>query len=317
MNATKRAPEAAPAIHAEDLTKQFGELTAVDGISFRVEEGEVFGFLGPNGAGKSTTIRMLTGVLRPDGGTARIAGHDTRSETEAAKSEIGIVPEAFNAYPDLTGWENLMLAGELYGVPRSARRERATELLHSFGLYDRRRTPTGEYSKGMKQRLMLTMALVHDPHVLFLDEPITGLDVESQRLIRERIAKLNREGRTVFLTTHDIDEADRLCDRVGIIDRGEIATVGAPELLKDTIERTRGVEVGFDEEVRPEALAELAAVEGVETRGDTYRLRTRDPDAVVRALVGLADETDRRVLSLRTLGPSLEDAFTVLTEGNR
>ncbi|MFC4247731.1 ABC transporter ATP-binding protein [Natribaculum luteum] len=306
-----------PAITVENLVKQFDGLTAVDGISFQIEEGEVFGFLGPNGAGKSTTIRMLTGILRPDAGTARITGWDIRADTEVAKSEIGIVPEQFNAYPDLTAWKNLMLVGELYSVPRQTRKSRGTELLRSFGLFERRHTTTAEFSKGMKQRLMLTMALLHDPAVLFLDEPITGLDVESQQLIRERITELNREGKTVFLTTHNIGEADRLCDRVAIINRGEIAAIDAPEALKQTIERTRAVEVSFAEELEREVLAGLSAVEETEKRGDTFRLATPDPDAVVKAVANVAQEEDLTLRSLRTLGPSLEDAFTALTEGTR
>lgn len=310
------ATASSTAIEVDDLTKHFGDLTAVDGVSFQVRKGEVFGFLGPNGAGKSTTIRMLTGVLRPDAGSARIAGKDIKSDTDAAKSEVGIVPEQFNAYPDLTGWKNLMLAGELYGVPRKTRQRRAEELLRSFGLYDRRDSPASEYSKGMKQRLMLTMALVHDPSVLFLDEPITGLDVQSQQLIRERITGLNREGRTVFFTTHDIDEADRLCDRVAIINRGEIAAIDAPEALKHTIERTRGVEVSFAEPTEGAMLEEFAAVEEVEKRGDVYRLTTPDPDAVVKAIVRQAETRGLKLLSLRTLGPSLEDVFTAFTGGN-
>ena len=301
----------------QNLKKHFGDLTAVDEISFQVEEGEVFGFLGPNGAGKSTTIRMLTGVLRPDAGSARIAGRDIRTDTEAAKSETGIVPEQFNVYPDLTAWKNLMLAGELYGVPRETRQETGEDLLRSFGLFERRHSLTSEYSKGMKQRLMLTMALLHDPAVLFLDEPITGLDVESQRLIRDQIAKLNQEGRTVFLTTHDIGEADRLCDRVAIINRGEIAAIDSPEALKHEIDRTRAVEVSFAEDIESETLAGLTGVEESEKRGDTFHLLTPDPDTVVKAVVTLAKETDRTLLSVQTLGPSLEDAFTALTEGNR
>lgn len=305
------------AIGVDNLTKRFGDLTAVDDISLEVEKGEVFGFLGPNGAGKSTTIRMLTGVLRPDAGIAKITGYDVRSDTEAAKSEIGIVPEQFNAYPDLTAWKNLMLAGELYGVPRETRESKGEDLLRSFGLFERRHTLTDEYSKGMKQRLMLTMALLHDPAVLFLDEPITGLDVESQRLIRDRIATLNQDGRTVFLTTHNIGEADRLCDRVAIINQGEIAAIDSPEALKHEIERTRAVEVSFSDDVSPEAVATLSAVERAEKRGDRFRLTTPDPDAVVKAAVAFANTRDLTIQSLETLGPSLEDAFTALTEENR
>ena len=308
---------APPAVRVENLVKRFGDLTAVDGISFQVDEGESFGFLGPNGAGKSTTIRMVTGVLRPDAGSARIAGYDVRTDTDAAKSEIGIVPEQFNAYPDLTAWKNVMLAGELYGIPRQTRKSRGTELLRSFGLFERRHTLATNFSKGMKQRLMLTMALLHDPAVLFLDEPITGLDVESQRLIRERIAELNREGRTVFLTTHNIAEADRLCDRVAIINRGEIAAIDTPDALKQTIERTRAVEVSFNEEVTLDTLAAFSTVDTVEKRGDTIRLMTPDPDAVIKAIVNFAQEENLTLRSLQTLGPSLEDVFTALTEAQQ
>ncbi|RZV06221.1 ABC-2 type transport system ATP-binding protein [Natrinema hispanicum] len=308
---------APPAVRVENLVKRFGDLTAVDGISFQVDEGESFGFLGPNGAGKSTTIRMVTGVLRPDAGSARIAGYDVRTDTDAAKSEIGIVPEQFNAYPDLTAWKNVMLAGELYGIQRQTRKSRGTELLRSFGLLERRHTLATNFSKGMKQRLMLTMALLHDPAVLFLDEPITGLDVESQRLIRERIAELNREGRTVFLTTHNIAEADRLCDRVAIINRGEIAAIDTPDALKQTIERTRAVEVSFNEEVTLDTLAAFSTVDTVEKRGDTIRLMTPDPDAVIKAIVNFAQEENLTLRSLQTLGPSLEDAFTALTEAQQ
>lgn len=314
MNTTSK--QQSPAVEVENLTKRFDDLTAVDNVSFEVGEGEAFGFLGPNGAGKSTTIRMLTGVLRPDSGSAHIGGNDICTDTEAAKSEIGIVPEQFNAYPDLTAWKNLMLAGELYGVPRETRQTKGEELLRSFGLFERRHSPTSEYSKGMKQRLMLTMALIHDPSVLFLDEPITGLDVESQRLIREQIAELNREGRTVFLTTHDINEADRLCDRVAIIVRGKIAAIDTPDELKHEIERTRAVEVSFSSDVERDVLAGLNAVERVETRGNTFRLMTPDPDAVVKGIVAHAEKTNLTFRSLQTLGPSLEDAFIALTEEN-
>lgn len=303
-----------PAIAVEGLTKRFGELTAVDDVSFAVDPGEVFGFLGPNGAGKTTTARMLTGVLRPDEGSAHLGGYDIRTEVQAAKREIGIVPEQFNAYPDLAAWQNLMLAGELYGVPSETRAARGEDLLRSFGLFDRRQSPTKEYSKGMKQRLMLAMALIHDPDVLFLDEPITGLDVQSQRLIRDRIADLNREGRTVFLTTHDIEEADRLCGRVAIINDGEVAAIDTPESLKETIERTQSVEVSFDMDIDSSELTDIDAVEQVDRHGNTYDLSTADPDAVIRHLVNLARSRGMRIRALRTHGPSLEDAFVELTE---
>ncbi|MFW5918104.1 MAG: ABC transporter ATP-binding protein [Haloferacaceae archaeon] len=309
----------APAIGVEGLTKRFGDVTAVDGITYRVERGEVFGFLGPNGAGKTTTTRMLTGVLRPDAGSARIAGHDVRTDRQAAKRSVGIVPEGFDAYPDLSAWRNLLLAGELYGVPREIRRERADDLLESFGLSDRRSSPASQFSKGMKQRLMLAMALIHDPDVLFLDEPISGLDVESQRLIRERIDALNEAGHTIFLTTHDLAEAEALCDRVAIIDRGTIAAIDSPEALTRTIERTQAVEVAFETgqaAVDRNALADLRAVENVERCGEGYRLGTADPHACVESLLAFTRADGARIRALHTCGPSLEDAFVALTEGD-
>ncbi|MEG9193819.1 MAG: ATP-binding cassette domain-containing protein [Candidatus Methanoglobus sp.] len=180
-------------------------------ISFEVKEGEIFGFLGPNGAGKTTTIRILTTLIKPDGGKSFVAGYDVLKNPIEVKKRIGVVPEVSNAYVDLTVWENLMLIGKLYGLPVKKIKENATKLLNEFGLYDVRDKLVKFLSKGMKQRLLLCMALVNDPEVLFLDEPTSGLDVESARLLREKIVQYNGEGKTVFLSTHNMEEANQLC----------------------------------------------------------------------------------------------------------
>ena len=180
---------------------------AVDHISFEVEKGEIFGFLGPNGAGKTTTIRILTGLIKPDGGKAFVAGYDVLKNPIEAKQRVGVVPEVSNAYVDLTAWENLALIGKLYGVPTQKLRGNATSLLKEFGLYEVKDKLVKAFSKGMKQRLLLCMALVNDPEVLFLDEPTSGLDVESARLLREKITRYNKDGKTVFLSTHNMEEA--------------------------------------------------------------------------------------------------------------
>ncbi len=206
------------AIEVKGLTKRYGSLCAVDHISFEVMNGEFFGFLGPNGAGKTTTARMLTGVIRANEGNATIMGYLAGSLD--AKQMSGVVPEMSNAYVDLSGWDNLMFGAELYGVSGDQAKQRATGLLKDMGLLERKSDRVQGYSKGMKQRLTICMALIGDPQVIFLDEPTSGLDVQSTRLIRDLLRKLNEAGKTVFLTTHDMNEADVLCDRIGIVGCG-------------------------------------------------------------------------------------------------
>ena len=251
-----------PVIHASDLTKVFGKSIAVDHISFDVQKGEIFGFLGPNGAGKTTTTRMLTGVIPLDAGTATILGYDIRSDPVQAKQGFGVVPETSNAYTDLTAWQNLMLMGELYGLEHARAEQRSSDLLEMVGLLERKDQKVQAYSKGMKQRLILAMALIHEPELLFLDEPTSGLDVQSTQMILSLLRDLNRQGTTIFLTTHNMEEANRLCHRVGIIRGGKMVAIDAPEKLKTAIDRVHKIEVSFDHEVSGDALAGLAGVTG-------------------------------------------------------
>jgi ABC-2 type transport system ATP-binding protein len=303
------------AIEVSHLTKQFGTLTALNDVNFSVREGETFGFLGPNGAGKTTTIRILTGITRPTLGKATIFGYDVQAETIPARQSIGIVPETSNVYDDLTAWQNMIFTAELYHVGRAEREEKTRELLEIFGLFQRRNDKAHVYSKGMKRRLTLAMGLVNSPRILFLDEPTSGLDVQSNLIIRDVITDLVRQGVTVFLTTHNIEEANVMCDRVAIINRGTIAAIDAPERLKKTIQSVQSIEVSFDRS-SADQLGELRSLPGVNDarkEGDKYKLYTEDPSQVIEEVMSYSQKKSIRVISITTLGPSLEDVFIRLT----
>ncbi len=303
------------AIEVKHLSKQFDDFRALSNVSFSVEDGETFGFLGPNGAGKTTTIRILTGISAPTEGTATIFGRDIVKETIAARKLMGIVPETSNIYDDLTAWRNLMFSAELYGITRSVREKRGKELLELFSLWSRKDDKARGFSKGMKRRLTLAMGLINEPQLLFLDEPTSGLDVQSNLIIREIIRDLNSKGVTVFLTTHNIEEANLLCDRVAIINKGRIAAIDSPEKLKGAIQSVQSVEVAFDHASLDlmEVLRGIATVSEVRKEGDKYRLFTEDPSTVIAQLTGYANAHGNTIVSLNTYGPSLEDVFIKLT----
>ena len=220
-------------IQASDLTKSYGVLLAVDHVNFEIEKGEIFGFLGPNGAGKTTTIRMLTGLSKPTEGEASVLGFDVGTEIVEAKRHIGVVPETSNLYDELSAIDNLVFMAQLYGVPRDQRRERAEELLKNFGLYERKDGLFRTFSRGMKRALTIASALIHNPEILFLDEPTVGLDVVAARSLRNLIANLHQQRTTIFLTTHYLEEAELLCDRVAIIAKGKILEIDTPQNLKN------------------------------------------------------------------------------------
>jgi len=219
-------------IEVSGLTKHYDNILAVDHISFAVKEGTIFGFLGPNGAGKTTTIKMLTGLIKPNDGSAKINGKDIIKQTVEAKKIIGVVTEDSNLYDELTVADNLRFIGQLYNVARPERESRIKKLLSVLGLEDKKDIKFDKLSKGMKRKVTIAAALVHDPSVLFLDEPTTGLDVLSARVLRMMIKEFNQKGVTIFLTTHYIEEADQLCDTVAIIVGGKIKEIAAPEELK-------------------------------------------------------------------------------------
>jgi len=301
-------------IKAHDLTKRYPNILAVDHVHFEVYQGEFFGLLGPNGAGKTTTIRMLTGQTKPTLGMAVVASFDITHQLTKAKEHVGVVPEVSNLYDEMSAWDNLIFAAQLYGVPRNERDKRAKELLELFGLYERRRDRVGNFSRGMKRRLTIAAALIHKPDILFLDEPTTGLDVQSSRMIRNLLKELNKSGASIFLTTHYIEEADQLCQRVAIINQGKIVAVDNPEKLKAAIEERHVIEISFSpSEDLEDKLRGLNNVSNVSRVGDKFRLYVEEASEVVTLLIDLARENNLRIISINTLKPSLEDAFVKIT----
>jgi ABC-2 type transport system ATP-binding protein len=307
------------AIEAGNLTKYFGDVLAVNHINVEVKKGEIFGFLGPNGAGKTTTIRMLTGLTDPSEGTARIMGHDIQKEPFRAKECFGIVPEVSNVYDDFSAWNNLMFAGELYGISRTRRTLKAEALLDKFGLSNFKKKKAKGFSKGMKRKLTIAMALINEPDILFLDEPSSGLDVQSAAMLRETIRELNENGTTIFLTTHNIEEANIMCDRVAIIVSGRIVAIDSPERLKRIIQVTQSVVVAFDSSPVSlyDALVQIPGVSHVSREGDKFRLYTDDPSAVLSLVFEYATSNNLKLLTMNTLGPSLEDVFLRLVESGK
>lgn len=231
------------AIETEGLTKRFGNFTAVDHIDLNVQKGEIYGFLGPNGAGKSTTIRMLCTLLTPTAGTARVDGYDVIHNANDVRKRIGLVSEKLIMYPRLTALENLMFFGGLYGMERNALRKKSEELLEIVKLTPFKDKLVGGYSSGMRQRVNVIRAVLHDPDILFLDEPTTALDPQSTRFVRDLVKELRDRGHTIVLTTHIMEEADELSDRVCIIDNGKVMAVDTPQALKDRYSTTSLLEV--------------------------------------------------------------------------
>lgn len=304
-----------PAIRVSSLTKCFGDFTAVDHIGFEVKEGEIFGFLGPNGAGKTTTQRMLTGILKPDAGSIMVNGYDLLKRPFEAKMLMGVVPEMANTYVDMTAWENLMLMGKLYGVDKKRRHTRAEELLAFFALSDKKDIKTKAFSKGMKQKLILSMAMIHEPRLIFLDEPTSGLDVQSTRLIRQLVNEYHKNGATIFLTTHNIEEADHLCDRIAIINQGKIVAIDRPAVLRSIINTSQSVEVAFNKSTdRLSSIQSWDSVHEVRKEGDKYRLVTDQPGEVINRLVEYAHAENLKLLSLNTHDAKLEDVFLHITK---
>ena len=301
-------------IKVENLTMNFNGFIAVDNISFVVKSGELFGLLGPNGAGKTTTIRMLTGIFRPTSGNAYIGEYDIQKNPLEAKQLMGIVPEMANAYIDLSAVRNLTLMGELYGIKKKEMIEKADNLLKLFSLYEKRHHKVKTFSKGMKQRLVVAMGLMNNPELLFLDEPTSGLDVVSVRLIRNLIRKFNEKGTTIILTTHNIEEANQLCDRVAIMNHGKIVAIDRPEKLRHTFQSTASIEVAFDREVRAEELLFDEVLE-VKKIGDKLRLYSENAEEVIPMLIKYSQSSGSKIISINTLSPNLEDVFVKLTEG--
>jgi len=307
--------EMSESIHVEQITKRFEDVEAVAGISFSVRQGELFGFLGPNGAGKTTTINMLTGLARPDAGTIRIAGIDCTRNPKAAQHLIGVVPDESNLYPELTGFQNLSFCAALYGIPKKDRVNRTHELLKVFGLADAGNRKFGGYSKGMKRKLTIAAGIIHSPEILFLDEPTTGIDVASARQIRQLIADLNRSGTTIFLTTHYIEEAERLCERTAFIVRGKIVQVDTVSDLIQPIQDKHVMQVAVSN-ADPTLQDKLAGAFPCMTfRVPGANLIRVEADEPVHAgpLVRFIEDQGIDVTEARRIRLSLEDVFVRIT----
>jgi ABC-2 type transport system ATP-binding protein len=310
------AGAASAAVVARDLTRTFDdEVEAVRGIDLEISRGEFFGFLGPNGAGKTTTVRMLCTLLPPSSGTATVTGLDVDAEGEEVRPRIGVALQEIGLDPVQTGRELLELQCGLYGILGTAAKQRTEELLELMGLVDAADRLTKTYSGGMKRRLDLASALVHDPDVLFLDEPTTGLDPASRITVWEEMQKINDSGTTIFLTTQYLEEADKLCDRVAIIDAGEIVAEGSPEALKERIGRdvvSVALE-GADAAATEAAIGGLPGLDHVVHELDALAVYVRDGASSVGEIVRRLDDAGIPVGAIAVARPSLDDVFLEAT----
>ncbi len=301
-------------ITVEGLTKEYNGKLALDNVSFDVKKGEVFGYLGPNGAGKSTTIKILSGLIEQTSGNAFINGLDIRRERVEIKKRIGVVPETSNLYPELSVIENLLFVSKLYHVPRATREEKINELLTIFNLKKYKNQGFGKLSKGLKRRTVLAAALVHDPDIVFMDEPTSGLDVVSARNLRRMIRNFKEKDITVFLTTHYIEEAGGLCDRIAILVNGKIVKIDTPKALEDSLQEVPILEVSIESSkpIHDNVFNELLS-EKVHIHGKKIRIYTRDVSETISTLSRLSKEQEFKITELNTLKPSMEDAFIKLT----
>ena len=303
-----------PAIVVEGLERAFDEVLAVQGVDMEVDEGEIYAFLGPNGAGKTTTVRMLTTLLLPTGGRASVAGHDVVNEARAVRASIGVALQEAALDPLMTGRELVRLQATLQGIPSAEGRRRADDLLERVDLAAAADRRVGTYSGGMQRRLDLAAALVHEPRVLFLDEPTTGLDPVSRKTIWEEVRLLNDEGTTVFLTTQYLEEADQLADNVGIIDRGRIVAKGTPEALKADIGNPH-VRLQLEEGSIAEAEEICARIGRLlpPVDGRTVLVEVENGAADIPRVVRALDEASIGVGSLELVQPTLDDVFVAKT----
>jgi ABC-2 type transport system ATP-binding protein len=303
------------AIVVKNVTKRFEKVEAVSGISFSVQSAELFGFLGPNGAGKTTTINMLTGLARPDSGTISIDGIDCTSNPRAAQHLIGVVPDESNLYPELTGFENLCFCAALFGLGKAERQTRARELLDTFGLTTAADRRFGSYSKGMKRKLTIAAGIIHNPPILFLDEPTTGIDVASARQLRQLVAGLHQAGTTIFLTTHYIEEAERLCDRIAFIVSGRIVHIDTVEHLLQPIQDKHVVRIACTNslsDIQNKLIESFPGLDFSIPEHGTIRVES-DELIHVGALVRFLEDRGAEVSEARRMTPTLEDVFVKIT----
>lgn len=314
MNAP--APASVNTIVVEHLVKKFGDLIAVNDISFDVRQGEIFGLLGPNGAGKTTLIRMMTTLTPPTSGTAIVAGHDITKDADGVRHAIGVIPQAFTSDPELTAYENMLLHAKLYGVPADRRDRLIDELLESVNLTRFRDAFVKTFSGGMRRRMEIARGLVHSPNVLFLDEPTTGLDPVSRTNVWEMIRALrDRSDLTILLTTHYMEEADKLCERIAIVDHGRLVALDTPGKLKDNVPGTDTVEAEFVGAPKDwaEQLRALPQAANVVERDGAFHIGSHEGPVTVAALMDLARSRGVTVKRVTVQGTTLDDVFVHYT----
>jgi len=303
-------------VEVEQLTKYFGDFCAVNGLSFNVDHGEVFGLLGPNGAGKSTLIRMLTTLVTPSSGTARVDGHDIVHAANAVRACIGVIPQAMTSDLDLSAEENMSIFAKLYGIPRDRRRRTIDELLDAVDLSQWADKPVKMFSGGMRRRLEIARGLVHEPKVFFLDEPTTGLDPVSRVAVWEMLSRLKRErDLTILVTTHYMDEADKLCDRIAIVDHGKLVALDSPLKLKASIPGKNILEVSFSAQPPgwEETLRALPDVADVRADDHVYRISSNNGPRTTVELMEAARQAGIAVSSLSVQSTTLDDVFVHYT----
>lgn len=317
MSATQTStPQSSPPIvKVEKLSKTFGTLKAVDGVSFEIKEGEIFGLLGPNGAGKTTTIKMLTTLLKPTSGNAAVCGYDISKQANEVRRNVGVVPQEYTADEDMTGRNNILLCADLYGIPRSDSEPHSQELLKLVELEDAANKKVSTYSGGMRRRLELACGLINYPKLLFLDEPTLGLDVQTRTAVWEYIKKLKVDYHmTLLMTTHYLEEADSLCGRIAIVDHGHIIKIGSPEELKESV--GGDVIVIAVKEPEPDISADIARlnlVKDVKKNKDTYRIKAELGEEAAPQIMVLIQSKGLHVTRISVTKPTLDEAYLELT----
>ena len=304
-----------PAIQVQNLQKAFGETHAVKGVSFNVQQGEIFSLLGPNGAGKTTTISMLSCLLRPDHGDARVMGYSIREDALRVKSVLGVVPQEIAVYEDLTARENLTFWGKMYGLRGLALRQRVEEVLEIIGLSDRARERVGKYSGGMKRRVNIGVALLHKPQVIYMDEPTVGIDPQSRRNILDSVVALKDQGMTVLYTTHYMEEAQELSDHIAIMDHGKLIACGTHEELVKLVGQQTRIDLSLNTEAAKvmDAWKAIDGVTSLSAQNGLITVLVADSNVVLPHLFEVATRLSARITSVDIREPNLESVFLHLT----
>jgi ABC-2 type transport system ATP-binding protein len=302
-------------LECEGLVKAFGDLVAVDGVGFHIAEGETYGLLGPNGAGKTTSISMIAGILESDAGRVTVGGTDITTRTTDGKAQIGYVPQDIAIYPDLSARENLRFFGKLYGIPKQELNSRIDEVLEVIGLSDRGDDRTEEYSGGMKRRLNIGIGLLHEPTLLILDEPTVGVDPQSRNAILESVEQLGRRGTALLYTTHYMEEAERLCDRVAIIDGGKIRAEGTRRQLVELVGQRDTVKLGVVGSAHRlvDDLKAISEIDNIIATEGSVEIVVEGASRLLPRILDVAEEADVAVSSVEVVEPNLEAVFLHLT----